>query len=130
MGWEQGGYVPFVEQKGVVSNKITKKQKSFNDLSVFEIAEAIKRVQYELTKENKDISKVDLKSGNLDIPYMKYAKDEEKEYIIPEVGVDVSKMNLEDEKTDISKSNDIAYVKIQPNNTKSEDKNKDLGDER
>lgn len=129
MGWEQGGYVPFVERKGIVSNKITKKQKSFNDMSVFEIAEAIKRVQYEVTKENKDISKVDLKSGNLDMPYMKYGKDEEKEYIIPEVGIDVKDMHLENEDIDISKIPNVAYVKVPTKDINNKEK-EDLEDER
>lgn len=136
MGWVEGQYYEkFAKQKGI-SNKITLEQEAMNKLSVFEVAQAIQVVQHELARENKGISKTHVKDSNLDVPYMKYVRDEENEYIIPEVGVDVSKMHLEDENIDISKMNlkdgnlDIAYVKVPARDTKVEEKDKDLGDER
>lgn len=129
MGWVEGQYYEkFAKQKGI-SNKITLEQEAMNKLSSNEVREAIQAVQYELARENRDVGKTHLKDGNLDVPYMKYVRDEENEYVIPEAGVDIRGMHLEDEEVDVSKIPNVGYAKVTVEDTKTEEK-EDLEDER
>lgn len=109
MGWRptEGYYQKHVKKEGF-SNKITLEQEGMNKLSPDEIREGIQIVQHELARESRDIGKVNLKDGILDVPYMldldkpyvKYEKDKEREYVV------------EDKVISINKKDNVSNIKV------------------
>lgn len=65
--------------------KISKTTRAFNKLDPEQIREGIEIAQMQFSRDNKDITNVHMKDGNLDVPYVSLKKTKEPiEYVVEE----------------------------------------------